>query len=277
MGGSLVVVELGPQGRAMDLPVVSPWYGTARLDSRIWCLTEPRVHPIFSANIFLVLGAEADLVVDSGMGISPLRPVIDGLRPDPDRPLILLTTHAHVDHVGAAHEFDTRLVHPLEAGGMTDPAPYSLDGADIPDRLRTLFLDAGYAPLWPLLIDAVPSPDYDPAGWRLHPAPATRMVAEGDVIDLGDWQAEVLHLPGHAPGQVGLWHAASGMLFGADAIYDGPLIHDGPGMSVGDYRRTLCRIRDLAPERVLGGHDPAFGRARCREIVDRYLGLWGED
>jgi glyoxylase-like metal-dependent hydrolase (beta-lactamase superfamily II) len=110
----------------MILPVASQWYSVESVDDRIFCLTEPHVHPIFSANIFLVLGRDADLVIDSGMGIAPLRPVIDALRPDPARPLILFTTHTHVDHIGAAHEFETRLVHPLEAAELADPEPYSL-------------------------------------------------------------------------------------------------------------------------------------------------------
>ncbi|MFQ6547301.1 hypothetical protein AADZ90_005040 [Aestuariibius sp. 2305UL40-4] len=43
------------------------------------------------------------------MGIVPLRPVIDGIRPQQGRPLVLFTTHAHVDHISAAHGFDIRL------------------------------------------------------------------------------------------------------------------------------------------------------------------------
>lgn len=258
----------------MTYPIASPWYGTLQIDARIWCLTEPHVHPIFSANIFLVLGSEADMVVDSGMGIAPLRPVVDALRPDPAKPLILFTTHCHVDHIGAAHEFDIRLVHPLEAEDLAQPAPYSLDTTGISDKFRTLFLDAGYPPLWPHLVDALPHAGYDPAAYTLKGAPATRTVEDGDTVDLGDWQAEVLHLPGHSPGQVGLWHGNSGTLFGADAIYDGPLIYDGPGMDVAAYAATLRRIRALPVQRVLGGHDPVFGQDRCHQIVDHYLTLW---
>lgn len=259
----------------MTLPLASPWYGTARIDNRIWCLTEPHVHPIFSANIFLVLGSDADLVIDSGMGVAPLRPVIDALRPDPGKPLTLFTTHTHVDHIGAAHEFETRLVHPLETEGLARPAQWSLSSGDIPEAFRALFLDAGYPPLWPMLIDAIPARGYDPAGYGLTPAPATGTLSDGDMVSLGDWEAEVVHMPGHSPGQIGLWHAASGTLFGADAIYDGPLIFEGPGMSTMAYAETFRRLRGLPVTRVLGGHDPAFGRARFLEIIDRHLALWG--
>ena len=259
----------------MTLPVHSNWYALEAVDERTWCLTEPHVHPIFSANIFLIIGRDRDLVIDSGMGVASLRPVIDGIRPDRDKPLTLFTTHAHVDHIGAAHEFEDRLAHPLEADEMANPTPYTLDSADISDMLRTLFLDAGYPPLWPLLIDALPRDDYRPEAYVLRGAPATRLVEDGDMVDLGDWQAEVMHLPGHSPGQIGLWHADSGTLFGADAIYDGPLIYEGGGTSVPEYARTLSRIRALPLKRVYGGHDPAFGQARAHEIIDRYLALWG--
>ncbi|MEM9911796.1 MAG: MBL fold metallo-hydrolase [Pseudomonadota bacterium] len=258
----------------MTLLATPTWFATQRIDDRIWCLNEPHVHPIFNANIHLVLGSKRDLVVDSGMGVAPLKPVIDGLRPCAEKPITLLTTHTHIDHIGAAHEFEHRLVHPIEAEELADPEPFSLESAKIPQGLKDIFKDAGYDALWPLLIDALPYDGYDIDSYGPKPAPASAMVEDGDIIDLGDWQAEVVHLPGHSPGQVGLWHAPSATLFGADAIYDGPLIYQGEDMSVPDYAATLHRIAALPVERVLGGHDPAFGRARLDEIIAHYLRLW---
>jgi glyoxylase-like metal-dependent hydrolase (beta-lactamase superfamily II) len=259
---------------AEALPVADPWFGVERLDDRITRITEPRVHPIFSANIFLVEGSEADLVIDGGMGVAPLRPVIDGLRRDPSRRLIFLATHTHVDHVGAAHEFETRLVHPVETDALAKPEPYSLRAADLSPSLVALFERSGYPPLWPLLIDAVPWAGYDPDAYRIEPAPATGTVEDGDLIDLGDLRLEVLHLPGHSPGQLGLFEAQGGVLFGADAIYDGPLIWEGRGMDVAAYAASLRRVEALPVRVVHGGHDPSFGPERLKAIVATYLTLW---
>ncbi len=257
-----------------SLPVAETWYKTEQLSSRLWLITEPHVHPIFSANMHLVLGRDADLLIDSGMGVAPLRPVVDGLRPDAARPLICLSTHTHVDHIGAVHEFDERLVHPVEAAEHENPEPYFLSTDSISRAFRDLFLKAGYPALWPVLINALPHEGYDIEGYRLRGAVPTGLVEEGDRIDLGDWQAEVLHLPGHSPGQVGLWHAESGTLFGADAIYDGPLIYEGAGMDVVAYAESLRRVQALPVEVVHGGHDPSFGKGWLDEIVARYLQLW---
>jgi len=43
-------------------------------------------------------------------------------------------------------------------------------------------------------------------------------VRDGDIIDLGDRAFEVLHLPGHSPGSIALFEAATKTLFSGDAI-----------------------------------------------------------
>ncbi|MEJ0007003.1 MAG: MBL fold metallo-hydrolase [Steroidobacteraceae bacterium] len=83
-------------------------------------------------------------------------------------------------------------------------------------------------------------------------APATRLVDEGDVIDLGDRVFEVLHLPGHSPGSIGLLESRTGTLFSGDAIYDGPLLDDIPGSDIAAYIRTMRRLLTLSVTVVLG-------------------------
>ncbi len=96
---------------------------------------------------------------------------------------------------------------------------------------------------------------------------------EGDVVDIGNRQFEVLHLPGHSPGSIGLWEKESGTLFSGDAVYDGPLLDDMEDSSIPDYIRTMKRLRELPVRVVHAGHDPSFGRERLIELVDSYLEL----
>jgi glyoxylase-like metal-dependent hydrolase (beta-lactamase superfamily II) len=88
---------------------------------------------------------------------------------------------------------------------------------------------------------------------------------------LGDRVFEVIHMPGHSPGSMGLWEKASGLLFSGDAIYDGQLLDSLYHSDVPDYFATLERLRALPVRVVHGGHKPSFGHDRMIEIVDEYI------
>ena len=103
------------------------------------------------------------------------------------------------------------------------------------------------------------------------PAAATTTLVEGDKIDLGDRHFEILHLPGHSHGSIGLWDAISGVLFSGDAIYDGPLIDVLPESDIEVYIRTMKRLRELPVSAVHAGHEPSFGRERLVELAEAYL------
>lgn len=255
----------------MPLPVAESWFLSKRLAPDVTLIWEPHVHVLEQANIFLVEGTERDLVIDSGMGVAPLLPFVDSLRTALDKPLVNVSTHTHIDHIGGVHEFAERLVHPLEADEMAVPSGlHSLFRDEIPESLLRLFEKSGYPPLWELLIDALPHDGYDPRSYRLNGARATGLLDEGDTVDLGDKRYSVIHLPGHSPGGIGLFEESTGVLFAGDAIYDGPLIYEGPGMSVADYMATFDKLRALPVSIVHGGHDPSFPRARMMEIIDDY-------
>lgn len=256
------------------LPVVTPWFSVTRVDAATLLLSEPHVDPFLRANLWLVRGSERDLVVDTGNGIVPLRPFVAALQDDPGKPLVAVATHVHCDHAGGLHEFDERLVHEAEIRQLRHLA-------DVPPLLASswprAFVEecaaAGY-PLPEVLLEARPSGDFDPSVFTPTPCRATRALHDGDVIDLGDRRFEVLALPGHSPGGIGLWEAETGMLFSGDTVYDdGELLDSLPGGDEEAYRATVRRLRDLPVEVVHAGHEPSFGRARLIEICDAYLDL----
>lgn len=259
----------------MTLPVAERWYTSKKIDADITLILEPHVHVLEQANMFLVEGTERDMILDTGMGIVPLRPYLDTLRRDPSKEIICVSSHTHIDHIGCVHEFGTRLVHPAEAEEMAKPSGLSsLFRDDMPASLLQTFLDAGYPPIDELLIDALPYAGYDPKSYFLRGAPATGLLNEGDTVDLGNHTYSVLHLPGHSPGGIGLFEASTGIIFAADAIYDGPLIYEGPGMSVPAYIETFEKLKGLNVSVVHGGHDPSFGADRMLEIIAEYEAKW---
>ncbi|PWC33067.1 MBL fold metallo-hydrolase [Azospirillum sp. TSO35-2] len=252
----------------MPVQIAERWFEIRRIDDDITVLWEPHVVPLLRCNIWHVRGRDRDLLVDTGMGICSLR---DAARDLFDKPVIAAATHTHTDHVGGHHEFDTCLVHRLEADRLERPrgrsALHTRDSSA--EELRKL-RDAGYE-VGEELITALPHAGYELDGYQVKPARATIIVDEADIVDLGDRQFEILHLPGHSPGGIGLWEPSTGTLFSGDAIYDGPLLDDIPGADIDDYCRTMERLRQLPVSVVHAGHDPSFGRDRLVELATGYL------
>ncbi len=257
-----------PEGIPVSVRIAEHWFEVKRIDDAITLLWEPHLHPVWQSNIWHVRGRDRDLLVDAGMGIGDLAGALAEIA---DKPIVAVATHRHADHVGGFQQFATRLAHPLDADEIASPESFaSLIKADYPPEF-VAFLERDGNPDSTELIDAYPHEGYDPRAYTLQPAPATELVEEGDVVDLGDRSFTVIHLPGHSPGSIGLWDTASGVLFSGDAIYDGPLYDFLPESNIADYVETMRRLLELPVEVVHGGHDGSFGRERLVELAAKYL------
>jgi glyoxylase-like metal-dependent hydrolase (beta-lactamase superfamily II) len=252
----------------MGFQIADQWFAIERISddiSRIW---EPHAIRLMQCNIWHVRGRDRDLLIDTGFGLASLS---EAMRHLFDKPVSAVATHAHIDHVGSMFEFNDRIIHEAEADALVaDSANFSLfrDGhpaADIESLER-----AGYE-VGPAFITALPRADFNLAQFSRRAAPATRTVVEGDVIDLGNRAFEVLHLPGHSPGSIGLWEAATATLFSGDAIYDGPLLDELPGSDVAAYVDTMRRLAALDARVVHAGHDPSFDGQRLKALAHQYL------
>jgi glyoxylase-like metal-dependent hydrolase (beta-lactamase superfamily II) len=247
-----------PSGAA--LPVAREWFRIRLVNDALTLIDEPRVHKLLQANIWLIGGGDRDLLFDCGLGVASLRAALGGrLRPEP----VLVLSHAHLDHMGSAHEFADCRAHPAEA--VENPPPGSLDG---PVLAAELGLDEA---LPPLLIHARPDHAYDPAAYRLRPARVTGPLADGDIVDPGGRPLTVLHLPGHSPGSIALFDDRDGTLFSGDVVYDGGLLDTITGADRDLYRESMRRLRELPVRVVRPGHGPSFGPRRLHSIIERYL------
>ena len=250
----------------LELPVADPWWITRSIGDGITLITEPHVHPLLRCNVWHVRGRDRDLVIDTAMGLAPLAHMVDH---DLGHPLLAVATHVHTDHVGGMSEFDERAIHRIEAPVLAAAQQSTLVAEHYGETVLGPYRDAGYD-IPELLVDAVPVAGMAMVG-EIAGAPATRILEEGDVVDTGDRAFEVMHLPGHSPGSIGLWEVETGILFSGDAVYDGPLLDELEESDVNDYVRTIRRLRDLPVSVVHGGHETSFGRARLVELCDAYL------
>lgn len=229
------------------------WYETRRVGDGVTWIFEPFIEPFYRCNIWHVRGRDRDMLVDSGMGVVSLRANVPLVT---ERPLEAVASHTHFDHIGCHHEFDCRICHAAEAEILSSPT-----------RENTL--------AEPYVTDAIftrlPPAPYLSQTYAVRGAPATRLVEDGDVIDLGDRHFEVIHTPGHSPGGIALYERTSEILFSGDIVYDGPLIEDTYHADARDYVASMERLLALPVRIVHGGHFASYDGSRHRTIIRAWL------
>lgn len=142
----------------------------------------------------------------------------------------ILLTHSHFDHVGGLTELKR----------LTD-APIYIHPEAIP------------------MLEVAPQ---SAARFQLsvaQPPPVDEMLAEGDVIYVGNLKLDVLFTPGHAPGHVSFYLAEDNVIFDGDVLFQQSIGRtDLPG---GDHALLMKVIREklmVLPDEtaVLSGHGP---------------------
>lgn len=229
------------------------WYRVRTVGDGVTWIDEPYIREFYRCNIWHVRGRDRDMLVDSGMGVVSLRRHVPLVT---EKPCLAVASHTHFDHIGCHHEFAERLVHAAEAAILARPTR----AATLADPYVT-----------DEIFEALPPEPYVSAEYRVKGAPATRLLADGDVIDLGDRRFEVVHTPGHSPGGIALFERETGILFSGDIVYDGPLVEDTYHADPADYYASMKRLLDLPVRIVHGGHFPSYDGARHREIIRAWL------
>lgn len=178
----------------------------------------------FATNCWLAAAEDSEEAVVVDPGFSP-ESVSAMLEAAGKRPVAVLATHGHFDHIGSAGEFcgdDLPLyIHEADRPALTDP------------------------PAWG-------------AGFETPPVSVkdVRTVVEGDVLEFAGFRIEVAHTPGHTPGSV--CYLTDGFLFSGDLVFRGSIGRsDLPNSSPQDMDKSLRRFLTWSDaDDVLPGHGP---------------------
>lgn len=235
------------------MAIIDPWYEVFDFSDDVSLIREKYVADWLRCNIWHIKGKNYDLLIDSGMGLRPLKTEIVGLT---EKPVTVISTHCHFDHIGGAHEFDCRLGHALEAPVHAGPT--------LENTATTGFVRAE-------TFKALPYEGFVAEDYFVRAAPLTGYLDEGDVVDLGNRHFQILHLPGHSPGSIAVYEQRTETLFSGDVIYDGDLYDSVYHSDKALYRDSLERLKSLKVKTIHGGHDQSFGQQRMIEIIDNYL------
>lgn len=212
------------------------WFRITPFSDRIFQLSEPALGPLHGSHSWLIIGHKQALLIDTGVGISPLAPIIRSLT---DLPIICLLSHSHYDHIGGAHEFLDRRMHAAEMEIMTHPTAE-----------RTFW--GGWLQASSFMY--FPARDYNFENYAIKPAPPSKLIRDGDRIDLGGRLLDILHVPGHSPGLVAVYEAETGSLFSSDALYNGEMFFNMKGSDKGSAQISLRRLANIGARTLYPGH-----------------------
>lgn len=195
----------------------------------------------------LIVGEERALVFDTGYGIGDLAGTIRSLT---DKPLIAVDSHGHVDHA---------------SGNFRLGVPVHIHPADIPvcrEHTAPAFRAHALSTMEENLPDGL-----DRDGWLAGGTGELVAVEEGRVFDLGGRTLEVVGLPGHTRGSIGLLLREERILYVGDAINGNLWLFLPESTGLSTYRATLEKARGIDFDVMVQAHDP---RRRGKEALDLY-------
>lgn len=238
--------------------VQQPWFHTDRIRDDLYCITEPFYRWENRANLWLVKGRDSDLLIDTGLGVSSLKLYLSELL---DKPLKVVASHVHFDHSGSCHEFEQVFVHQNEHQALCSGDQQLILSAP----------EFGFVP--DSDFDSIPYQGFSASDFEVKACPHARAIQHGDVIDLGDKAFEVMHLPGHSSGSIGLYNAKAQTFFSGDVVYDGALLDNLDDSVVVDYIDSMEKLLQLKTDEVRPGHYHSFDRHRLQELVTQYINV----
>lgn len=180
------------------------------------------------SHVYLIKGTDKNVLIDTG--IAAKYPLLEehlgeiGLGPD-DIDLVILT-HEHMDHAGAAAFFSKKSVIAAHSSAANK--------IELQDEFVTL---------------------QRVRGWAEGQVRVDVWLEEGNYIDLGNYQLRVIHTPGHTSGCIVLYEPSQKLLFSGDTVFaGGTLSQIGPSGNISDYMYSVERLNTLRIEESYPGH-----------------------
>jgi glyoxylase-like metal-dependent hydrolase (beta-lactamase superfamily II) len=173
--------------------------------------------------------------------------------------VVVLQTHAHPDHAGGSHQFDTVMAHPrgiekLRAGWRNTELRF-----DLQRYFRDRGLPAGF----------------DLETFEIPGCVSVEPLEDRGVVDLGGRQIDVFFTPGHSPDSVCFFDLEHGLLFTGDSIVKGRMaVEDSVAYrrSIGIIERLAELSTDLYPAHGDAPVDPGFADRVRRGYADALAG-----
>ena len=182
---------------------LNDWYEVIKQKDYLYVIREridkidPRLYTKYT-NMYLIIGSKKALLIDTGCGLYPLKPLINQLIGNQE--LIVINTHSHFDHRGANNEFTTVFVHEKEEKALRIPMDVSWLKESPEERVKRFEIN-----------------DY-----KFLPSQNVVDLKEGHNFDLGVIKVKIYHTPGHSEGSISIV-TDKGELFTGDTAHYGAM------------------------------------------------------
>ena len=204
------------------------WFEIYRIRPGVFAIYEPKqFEEVIS---YLILGEKRALLFDTGLGVGRISTAVARLT---SLPVTVVNSHSHFDHVGGNAEFQdiwNRDLAFTQQNMRGESNAYSHD-ALAPERL------CGTLP-----------PGTNSGSYAIRPWKSAHTLQDGERIDLGGRELEVIFTPGHTPDSLVLFDRKNGLLFTGDTFYPGPIYLFTPETDFAAYTRSVARLAALEPQ-----------------------------
>ena len=223
--------------------VPDPWFEVYAVRPGVFAIYEP--HQSEEVISYLILGTKKAVLFDTGMGISNIRKLAEGLT---RLPVSVVNSHTHNDHVGDnwrlddIYGMDTEFTR-TSAKGSTADAKAEIASGEICGELP---------------------PDFDGRSYATKPFHVSHWLHDGDKLDLGGRTLQIVSTPGHTPDSIALYDAENGLVFTGDTFYPGPIFLYRPETDLDAYVASikklaaLPRVQLLLPAHNVPVADPSY-------------------
>lgn len=218
--------------RLERVSVPDSWFEVYRIRPGVFAIYEPKQSEEVIS--YLIVGQKRALLFDTGMGISNIKKLAEGLT---SLPLSVLNSHTHNDHVGDNWRFSKQQIYGMDTVFTRASAKGSL--ADAQAEITT-----------GQLCGPLPA-NFHAKSYSTRRFEIGHWLHDGDRIDLGGRVVQVIAAPGHTPDSIALLDQQNGLLFTGDTYYPGPIFLYRPETDLDAYEATLAKLSGMAPRLTL--------------------------
>lgn len=241
-------------------------YRIENIDEMTFAITEK----IGGVHSYLLLGNTHALLIDTGNGAGNLKRLVRNIT---TLPVIVVNTHAHLDHIGGNHFFGESHL----PSGEEDLALLHTDKKFINEKFKSM-LPLKWRILARLLVPYMITP---------HKFNAKFDISDGTEFDLGGRLIKSVCTPGHSPYSMCFYDNAKNYLFCGDTFCDNTVLLNLDGcLDIETYRASLLKLDNITDvdTKFYSGHstiplDKSFlerfiacANAICAKSLDLTLG-----